>query len=232
MIIAFQTLSQGYKDEPPPGWPKNDRNYENTCAIRLSWAIFAVDASFFKAFAPRTEVEHDAWWKALPIRPSELAHILSRKLRNTVTLMEMPWGSTLDPRQDHRREESADHQAAVKTARKKIENRAGAIFFDKLVGYAGTGHITLWNGNRCLDIPRDVEDSFFSRTPRVYFWPLPWKYQNPVEQKPRPRRAVTRNTRVAPTAAAPRTGQLVRPRQRPSRTATMVLPEALRRRGR
>jgi hypothetical protein len=48
-----------------------------------------------------------------------------------------------------------------------IRSQRGIIFFDTIYHYSGSGHISLWDGQRVMD------HDFFDRSPRVYFWRLP-----------------------------------------------------------
>ena len=137
-MITFSKLEAEYKKTRPQGLPAQ---YVHSCAARLSYAIFCVDKSFFKDVTAKGGT--GAEWYGLPLRASELAIILNRKIGTAVLV------------------KSAADISSPKTKR-------GIIFFDSIPGYAGTGHISLWNGTKVLD-----DGNYFGKSPRVYFWSLP-----------------------------------------------------------
>jgi hypothetical protein len=51
----------------------------------------------------------------------------------------------------------------------EIADKNGIIFFDKISGFSGTGHISLWNGSIVVDTP---QNNYFERSDHVWFWPL------------------------------------------------------------
>lgn len=136
---SFILLNQNYSTNTPGGFTGyaashwNDPS-PNTCAVRLAYALWRTDNSFFK------DVRANAEWYGLPVRANELAHILTKKLG----------------------------RGQLVGSAGGIANRTGIIFFDTIRGYAGSGHISLWDGSQVVD-----GGDYFSVSPRVYFWLLP-----------------------------------------------------------
>jgi hypothetical protein len=140
----------------PPGfkidYAKNDRYADgrplnldwhlvNTCAVRLSDALTRVDPQFFHGVNAGAEwhepIKSDG--RNLPMNAGALAIALRHKIGKPIQV--------LTP--------------------SVISGRRGVIFFDTITGYAGTGHISLWDGNGVVD-----GGNYFPYSPRVYFWQL------------------------------------------------------------
>lgn len=77
-------------------------------------------------------------WRGMPTQASALANLITKRF--------------------------GDAELATENS---LQGKKGIIFFDTIEGFAGTGHISLWNFDR-------VEDGgdYFEDSPRVYFWPL------------------------------------------------------------
>ena len=106
----------------------------NTCAVRLSYALFECDKPYFKGVGARSGTE----WYGLPTRADDMAIILNKKIR----------------------------PASLVDSIGELSSKTGIIFFDKIAGWSGgSGHISLWNGDKVVD-----DGDYFDRSPRVYFW--------------------------------------------------------------
>lgn len=138
-MISFATLSNNYGIAAPSGFlgfmQQHGISSPNTCAVRLSYAIFLSDSNFFADVKARSGVE----WYGLPTRANDLAIILNKKIKNAVLV----------------------------TSEASISGKTGIIFFDTIVGFGGTGHISLWNGTAVSD-----NGNYFNNSPRVYFWSM------------------------------------------------------------
>jgi hypothetical protein len=81
LMIAFVKLELKYRLEPPAGFreftTKHGVSKPNTCAVRLSYALFECDKSFFKGIRARSGTE----WYGLPTRADDMAIILNKKIR-------------------------------------------------------------------------------------------------------------------------------------------------------
>src|ERR1035441_1454912 len=149
-VRANYRLSGSGQGMPPPGikmdYAKNDRYADgrppnldwhlvNTCAVRLSDAITRVDSHFFHGVNSRAEGHEPikTGSRNLPMNAGALAVALRHKLGKPVLV--------LTP--------------------SILLGRRGIIFFDTITGYAGTGHISLWDGNTVVDggnyFPRSEE---------------------------------------------------------------------------
>ncbi len=153
LAIDYASVVKGYKtDEAPDGFlefsAKQGVPHPNTCAVRLAHALFLQDETFFRDISAKSEIE----WYGLPVRADDLAIILNTKLGKAV------------------RYESPDKSEGL--APTEIAGKKGILFFDKLEGWdGGTGHISLWDGTRVLDV-EDGGAGYFRRGERLYFWPL------------------------------------------------------------
>ena len=136
-MLTYAMIAKHYSAHPPQGLPTK---YKNTCAARVSYALYGADNRFFKDVTAKGGT--GAEWFGLPLRASELAIILNKKIRIA---------------------ERIKSAAEISCPRK----RQGIIFFDKIPGYAGTGHISLWTGLKVFD-----NGDYFGKSPRVYFWVL------------------------------------------------------------
>ena len=78
-VMTYKTLSSNYSRKAPQGFRQfaiahgtSPRNV-NTCAVRLSYALFLSDKKFFK------EVDANLEWYGLPTKASELAIVLNEE---------------------------------------------------------------------------------------------------------------------------------------------------------
>jgi hypothetical protein len=151
--IDYASVAKGYETDRAPGGflefsAKQGVPEPNTCAVRLAHALFLQDKNFFRDVTAKSGIE----WHGLPVRADDLAIILNKKIGKAV------------------RHESPDKTRGAAPA--EIAGKKGILFFDKLEGWeAGTGHISLWDGTRVLDV-EDGGTGFFRRGERLYFWPL------------------------------------------------------------
>lgn len=137
-MLTFTKVKSKYSKARPKGLPAE---HVHSCAARLSYAIYCADESFFKDVTAKGGT--GAEWKGLPLRASDLAIILNKKIKKPVLV-----------------KAAADISGTKK--------KHGIIFFDTIPGFAGTGHISLWDGTKVLD-----DGNYFGKSPRVYFWTLP-----------------------------------------------------------
>jgi hypothetical protein len=77
--ISYKEVSDNYSKKPPDGFEEYmKKEYgeqkSNSCAIRLAFALEAVDSEFFKGFSSK------ATFKNKPVRAKELAAYLDSKL--------------------------------------------------------------------------------------------------------------------------------------------------------
>jgi hypothetical protein len=150
-VPTFAEITAKYKPDSnyyPPGFreycEKAGKPDQNTCAVRLAYAIDQVKPGIFKGKVPTDTL----LWKGpdLPTKASGLAQTLPKI-----------YG-----------------QAALVKKRADIEGKKGIVFFDTLEGWAdGTGHIALWDGKRITDTDSPAGLAYFDRAPRVYFWDIP-----------------------------------------------------------
>lgn len=153
LAIDYAAVVAGYEtDQAPEGFlefsAKQGVPHPNTCAVRLSYALFLSDKDFFRDVAAKSGIE----WHGLPVRADDLAIILNTKIGKAG------------------RYESPEKTRGL--APSEILGKKGILFFDKLEGWdGGTGHISLWDGDRVLDV-EDGGTGFFRRGERLYFWPL------------------------------------------------------------
>jgi hypothetical protein len=138
-LIAHYGRGQAAK-KPPRGfveWSTRQGNPEpNTCAVRLAYAIFKTDKSYFKSKKARRPWRE---WLGLPTKADELAVMLTRH----------------------------EKKPTLVKARKEIAGKAGIIFFDKITGFGGSGHISLWDGTCVAD-----DGDYFGSSERIYFYEL------------------------------------------------------------
>lgn len=151
--LDYDSLERHYQPkEAPEGFlafsQKHGVHQPNTCAVRLSYALFLQDKTFFRDVTARSGIE----WLGLVVRADDLAIILNGKVGKA------------------KRHESPDTAAGAPPV--EMIGKKGIVFFDKLAGWdGGTGHISLWDGNRVVD-QEDGGLDFFRRGERVYFWEL------------------------------------------------------------
>lgn len=151
--IDYASVAKGYEtDRAPDGFlefsAKQGVPGPNTCAVRLAHALFLQDKNFFRDVTAKSGIE----WHGLPVRADDLAIILNEKIGKAA------------------RHESPDKTRGAAPA--EIAGKKGILFFDKLEGWdGGTGHISLWDGTRILDVADGGAD-YFRRGERLYFWPL------------------------------------------------------------
>ena len=121
--------------------PNLDWHSVNTCAVRLSDALTRVDQQFFQGVSAGAKWHEPikSGGRNLPMNAGALAVALRHKLGKPI-------------------------QAHTRSA---LSGKKGIIFFDTITGYAGTGHISLWDGNNVVD-----GGDYFPYSPRVYFWEL------------------------------------------------------------
>jgi len=153
VAIDYDSLARHYQPkEAPDGFlafsQKHGVDQPNTCAVRLSYALFLQDKTFFRDVTAKSGIE----WLGLAVRADDLAIILNGKLGKAI------------------RHESPDAAAGAPPV--EMVGKKGIVFFDKLAGWdGGTGHISLWDGSRVVDLD-DGGSDFFRRGERVYFWEL------------------------------------------------------------
>ena len=161
-MLSFQKLLANYRlasngrGMPPPAfkmdYAKNNRYAEdrpanidwhsvNTCATRLSDAITRVDPNFFHGVTagPKWHEPIERGGRNLPMNARALAGALRYKLGPPI----------------------------IAKSRTTLAGRRGVIFYDTITGYAGTGHISLWDGGAVVD-----GGDYFEYSTRVYLWPL------------------------------------------------------------
>ena len=51
---------------------------------------------------------------------------------------------------------------------KEISGKKGIVCFLGIIGYAGQGHITLWEDHECVD-----QSDYWGHSPLIWFWKLP-----------------------------------------------------------
>lgn len=137
--LKYSDIAKNYsRKKPPKGFvefsAKNGIPEPNTCAVRLSYALFKIRKEFFKDVSAKSGVE----WHGLPTRADDLAIILNKKVKK-----------------------------AIRVSNSSVLGKHGIIFFDKIKGFDGTGHISLWNGTAVVD-----GGDYFKAADRVYFWEL------------------------------------------------------------
>lgn len=153
VAIDYESVAESYEtDRAPEGFlefsEKQGVTHPNTCAVRLAHALFLSDKTFFRNVSAKSGIE----WHGLPVRADDLAIILNQKIAKAV------------------RYESPD--PATGLAPTELAGKKGILFFDKLEGWdGGTGHISLWDGTRVVDVG-DGGTGYFRRGERLYFWPL------------------------------------------------------------
>jgi hypothetical protein len=140
-MISYSTLNNNYSTAAPKGFREFTKAHgiatPNTCAVRLAYALFLCDRELFSDVKAKSGVE----WYGLPTKAADLAIVLNNKV----------------------------HTAQLISSKSSLvaQKEKGIIFFDTIVGFGGTGHISLWDGDEVGD---GIE--FFDSSPRVYFWRL------------------------------------------------------------
>jgi hypothetical protein len=141
--LDFASVRRVYATFPPLGFRETGPEYHNTCAVRLADAITRVVPDFFSDSSAATwpdphptgryvsgrdsavgvQFQTAPQNRKLPIRANELAAALDLKLGTA---------------------------QAVYT-KSQIVSQLGIVFFDGIPGYAGSGHISLWDGQGVAD---------------------------------------------------------------------------------
>jgi len=136
--LTYEKLASKYKTSPPEGFLEFSR--QNGVEKPNTCAVrlsFALSGSV-DGFFGDVDAQSGVQWKDLPTRADDLAIILNGKIGN-----------------------------AKKVSKDDLKEKHGIIFFDTIQGFPGSGHISLWNGQKVVD-----GGDFFERSPRVYFWLL------------------------------------------------------------
>ena len=132
------------------GWDPNQ--YGNTCAIRLSvmlnklggaYAITPAKAAAAGIPANRVVFSKKQKWYYI-LAASEMAQYVASAVGNPSKTW--PQGSRYKDGQDF----DAGFQ---KDIRPVIAGKKGIVFFDKIFGYSGTGHVDIFDGERLSDAP-------------------------------------------------------------------------------
>lgn len=137
--LKFNALKNNYSRTAPAGFAVFANSHWGDPSPNTC-AVRLAYAIFLTDGAFFKDVEAQAEWYGLPVRANELAHVLTKKLGRA---------------------------APVKSAG-DISSKTGIIFFDTIRGYGGSGHISLWDGSKVLDL-----GNYFGSSPRAYFWLLP-----------------------------------------------------------
>lgn len=130
------------------GWDPNQ--YGNTCAIRLSAMLNKLGGAYMitpaKAVAagiPRNRViyaKKQKWYYLLAA--SEIATYVGSTLGNP---------SKTWPASGRYKDDQAFQAAFDKDIRPVISGKKGIVFFDKIFGYSGTGHVDIFDGEKLSD---------------------------------------------------------------------------------
>jgi hypothetical protein len=136
-----ETVPQGYLDYSA----RNGVTSPNTCAIRLSYAIWQADGRFFRDKAARRPWRE---WFGFPIHADELAIMLTRH--------------EMRPRQIYLRSEIAEKTGII------FLDKLTGWNADNASGTRATGHIGIWNGKKIVDEPGGA--NWFERAERIYFY--------------------------------------------------------------
>jgi len=138
-MVSYSALSNNYSFSAPKGFRQFMRKHgifhANTCAVRLAYALFLSDKSFFGDVTVSSGVE----WYGLPTRADDLAKVLNNKVG----------------------------KARLTHSLNTLKDKKGIVFFDTIVGFEGTGHISLWDGAEVVD-----GGDYSKNSPRAYFWEL------------------------------------------------------------
>ena len=130
----------------------------DSCAVRLSYAISQVDPKFFNA-----GVRGATWQQPISIRNPNTRR--QERVRHP-------------PRLPINARQLANDLDRIIGKRTQFSGRmprsSGIIFFNKLWNYSGSGHISLWDGSRntVVDLDNETAKDFFTRAVRVEFWQL------------------------------------------------------------
>ncbi|MEQ8767457.1 MAG: T6SS effector amidase Tae4 family protein [Planctomycetota bacterium] len=138
-MLSYIAVAQHYENQAPAAFLRFMNHHGVSRPNTCAVRLAYALRSARSRFFIGVEARSGVEWRDLPTRAADLAIILNRRLgRPTLIRGE------------------AD-----------IQGRRGIVFFDTIVGFSGTGHISLWNGARVAD-----GGSYFRSSPRVYFWPL------------------------------------------------------------
>jgi len=127
--LRYSEIAQHYSLEAPKGFVEfcaaNNNPKPNTCAIRLSAALYQADKHFFDGI----EFPAGYGWKPifadreLATRAASLAKIIGNK-----------WGA-----------------GKLVKDKSELAGKRGILFFDTITGSKVTGHVSLWDGEKVLD---------------------------------------------------------------------------------
>jgi hypothetical protein len=153
-MLTYQELAKQYanynrQSKAPMGFKlhclkKGGVADPNTCAVRLAYAIFLCDRTFFEDVEAKSKTE----WFGLPSVASDLAIILNRKLKKAESV-----GSSA---------------VRNRTGIIFFDTIRG---YESSGSAAGSGHISLWDGTAVVDMEGNPRH-YFGRSPRVYFWDI------------------------------------------------------------
>lgn len=157
-MLLFDSVLREYRMFPPLRFRETGPEYHDTCAVRLADAITRVQADFFSSATAETWPEKIPTGRYVPSGDSEV-------------------GLRFEPAPAKRRlpirageiKEHLNKKLGVGrliSAPNQISGLRGIVFFDKIPGYSGTGHISLWDGQGIVDRGEYWNSS------RVWFWPL------------------------------------------------------------
>ncbi len=156
--LIFEKVYQHYKTFPPLLFKETGPNYKNTCAVRLADAITRVVPDFFESS------KLESWHDKIPTGhyvPSENP-LVRLKFQSVSSNRDLPI----------RAGDIADYlekrlgAGIIVSSKQFIERKKGIIFFKWIPGYGGTGHITLWDQDHCVD------GGEYWESKQVKFWKL------------------------------------------------------------
>jgi len=157
--LSFSAVYQEYKRFPPLHFRETGPDYHDTCAVRLADAITRVQSDFFASAKIKTWPEKTPTGHYVPSADPKAG----LKFEPAPAKRDLPIraGEIKDYLNGHFR------LGQLITSANDISGQRGIICFDHIPGYAGTGHISLWDGH-CVVDGGEYWDSF-----RVWFWPVP-----------------------------------------------------------
>ena len=138
-MLTYQRVAANYTTDPPKGFVQYCRAQGHDDRINTCGVrlAYAIFLSDSRFFRDVAAKSKTEWY-GLPTRASDLAIILNRKFRK-----------------------------ADLVNKSAVGGRKGIVFFDTIPGFAGTGHISLWDGTAVVD-----QGDHFQLSPRAYFWEL------------------------------------------------------------
>jgi hypothetical protein len=139
-MLTYARIAASYETSPPEGFIQYCRAHGNDDRINTC-AVRLAHAIFLcdSSFFKDVTAKSKTEWYGLPTLASDLAIVLNKKITR---------GS--------------------RVRKSSIRGRKGIVFFDTIPSFAGTGHISLWDGTAVVD-----KGDYFESSPRAYFWPLP-----------------------------------------------------------